>query len=213
MSEVEIIKSPASSDNEGGQKEENNYKKAGSAIKKSAWMAFAESMALVILGVFLIAWPEVVIKVIAYAVGAFLALKGGYKIINYYLSKGHKNYFNNDLLFGTISVLAGITIMVLGEGIANAFRIVVGIWIIYEALVRLNTTMKLNSANIPAWRYTLIIALLMLILGVFVTFTDGAIAQLIGGMMIASGVIGVIGDVMFMQYVGVLVEKLTHFNK
>lgn len=202
MAEVEIIKRP----DEGGKQ---SAKKAGQVIKKSAWMAFFESMASIILGLLLVIWPNEVIKIIAYVLGAFLAVKGAYRIINYFLNQGQKDFFNNDLFWGTVSVLAGITIMIIGEGIAGAFRIVVGIWIIYEALVRLNTTLKLNAAKVPAWRYTLLVSLLMLVLGIFVTFNDGAIVELIGWMMILSGVIGVVGDVMFMQYVGALVEKLS----
>ena len=218
--EVEIIKRPADSGDEAvegetiGKEQSKGHdkkgdKSAGKAIKKSAWMAFAESLALVILGIMLIAWPVVVMRVISYTLGAFLAIKGCYKIMNYYMSNGHKNYFNNDLLWGIISVLAGITVIVLGEDILGAFRIVAGIWIIYEALVRLNATTKLSAAGVPAWRYTLLVAILMLVLGVFVTFNTGAVTQLIGAMMIVSGIIGIVGDVMFMQYVSTLVEKLT----
>lgn len=203
MAEVEIIKRPE----EGGKQSTN--KKAGQVIKKSAWMAFFESLASIVLGILLVVWPNEVIKLIALILGAFLAVKGAYRIINYFLNQGQKDFFNNDLFWGTVSVLAGITIMIIGEGIAGAFRIVVGIWIIYEALMRLNTTLKLHAANVPAWRYTLIVALLMLVLGIFVTFNSGAVTILIGWMMILAGVIGVVGDVMFMQYVGALVERLS----
>ena len=218
--EVEMIKRPVDSDDDAiegetiGKDQGKNHGKddkesAGKAIKKSAWMAFAESLALVILGTLLIAWPTVVMRVIAYTIGVFLALKGGYRIMSYYISKGQKNYFNSDLFIGVVSVIAGITVIVLGEDIMGAFRIVAGIWIIYEALVRLNSTLKLSSANVSAWHYTLFLALLMLILGIFVTFNTGAVTQLIGGMMIISGLIGIVGDVMFMQYVGMVVEKIT----
>lgn len=202
MAEVEIIKRPDAGGNQSA-------KKAGQAIKKTAWTAFFESLASIVLGILLIAWPNEVIKIIAFALGAFLVVKGGYRIVNYYLAKGQKDFFNNDLFWGVVSVLAGITIMVLGENIAGAFRIVVGIWIIYEALVRFNTMLKLHAAGVSAWRYTLIVALLMLILGAFVTFYDGAVAVLVGWMMVIAGVVGMVGDVMFMQYVGALVEKLS----
>ena len=207
MSELEIIKRPASSNSEDGQQQ--NYKKAGQAVKKAAWMAFGESMLLVILGIFLLIWPTTVIKVIAYALGGFLAIKGCYRVLNYFMTNGQKDYFNMELFWGIISTVVGLTLVILGEGIAGAFRIVVGIWIIYESLLRINTTTKLNAAGAPAWRYTLLVSLIMLALGLFVTFTDGAITQLVGAMMIVSGIVGVVGDVMFMQYVGLIVQKLT----
>lgn len=178
-------------------------------VKQSAWVAIIESLATIILGIFLIAFPDAVIKVIAYIVGIFLVIKGAYQIINYFVVKGQNDYFNNNLLFGIISGLVGIAALVMGEEIAGVFRVVIGIWIIYESLVRVNTAIKLHAAGIEAWKISLVLALAMLVVGVFITFFEGAVVTLIGWMLILSGVIGIIGDVMFIQNVNSLVDKLT----
>ncbi len=178
-------------------------------VKQSAWVAIIESLATIILGIFLIAFPDAVIKVVAYIVGIFLVIKGTYQIINYFVVKGQNDYFNNNLLFGIISGLVGIAALVMGEEIAGIFRVVIGIWIIYESLVRVNTAIKLHAAGIEAWKISLVLALAMLVVGVFITFFEGAVVTLIGWMLILSGVIGIIGDVMFIQNVNSLVDKLT----
>ncbi len=178
-------------------------------VKQSAWVAIIESLATIILGIFLIAFPDAVIKVIAYIVGIFLVIKGAYQIINYFVVKGQNDYFNNNLLFGIISGLVGIAALVMGEEIAGVFRVIIGIWIIYESLVRVNTAIKLHAAGIEAWKISLVLALAMLVVGVFITFFEGAVVTLIGWMLILSGVIGIIGDVMFIQNVNSLVDKLT----
>ena len=178
-------------------------------VKQSAWVAIIESLATIILGIFLIAFPDAVIKVIAYIVGIFLVIKGAYQIINYFVVKGQNDYFNNNLLFGIISGLVGIAALGMGEEIAGIFRVVIGIWIIYESLVRVNTAIKLHAAGIEAWKISLVLALAMLVVGVFITFFEGAVVTLIGWMLILSGVIGIIGDVMFIQNVNSLVDKLT----
>ena len=195
MAKAEIIKRPV--------------EQIGSDLKKSAWSAIFESLATVILGILLIAWPDTVIKIIAYVVGAFLIIKGAYQVINYFIVKGQNDFFNNTLLSGVISLLIGLALLLIGEEIINVFRIVIGVWMIYEALVRINTAIKLHAANISAWSYILILALIMLLLGVFVTFNTGAIVTLIGWMMILAGVIGIVGDVMFIQYVGKIADVLT----
>ena len=177
-------------------------------LKKSAWSAILESLITMILGILLIAWPDIVIKVVAYVVGVFLIVKGTYQIINYFIIKGQNDFFNNSLLAGVISALIGLTLLLIGEEIANVFRIVIGVWMIYESLVRINTSIKLHAANISAWKYTLIFALMMLVLGVFVTFYNGAVLTLIGWMMILAGLIGILGDIMFIQHVNNIVETL-----
>ena len=193
MSKVELIKRP--------------IEQIGADIKKSAWSGALESLAIIVLGVLFIAWPETMVKLVSYIVGAIFIVKGGFQIINYFMEKGQNDFFNNDLLVGVISILIGVTALVLGKDIANIFRIVVGIWLIYESLVRINTAVKLSSAGIPIWKYILLIALAVLVLGIFVTFND--ISTIIGWMMIAAGIIGIIGDVLFIQHIDNLVEKLT----
>ncbi|MBR2543108.1 DUF308 domain-containing protein [Candidatus Saccharibacteria bacterium] len=195
MAKVEIIKRPV--ENISGN------------LKQSAWTAIIESLATAILGIFLIAWPDTVLQVIAYVVGVFFVVKGAYQIINYFLVKGQNDFFNNGLLSGVIAVLIGITSLVIGEEIAHVFRVIIGIWLIYEALARINTAIKLHSAGINAWRYILILALVMLVFGVFITFYTGAVIALIGWTMVVTGLIGIVGDIMFIQHVNNIVEKLT----
>lgn len=181
----------------------------GSNLKKSAWSAMIEALALIILGLLFVIWPDKMIQLAAYFIGVFFIVKGIYNMVVYYSEKGQNDFFNNGLLSATASILVGIIALVLGENIAGIFRIVVGIIIIYEALVRINAAMKLHSVGVASWRYTLGLALLMMALGVFITFYSGAVVTLIGWLMIATGVIAVIGDAMFVQHVNTVVDQFT----
>ncbi len=183
----------------------------GDALKKNAWMSILESLVMIVMGVFLIAWPTVVIKAISYVVGTFFVIKGGFKIINYFMVKGREDFFNNDLLSGVVTVIIGIAAFVLGENISGIFRIIVGIFLIYEALVRMNTAIKLNAAGINSWRPILIMSLAMLLLGMIVTFYEGAVVVLIGWIMLASGLISMFSDIMFIQHVDSIISKITDF--
>ena len=194
MTKAEIIKRPV--------------EKIGGNLKQSAWTAVIESLITVVMGILLIIWPDAVIKAIAYIVGIFFVVKGAYQVINYFLVKGQNDFFNNNLLFGIVSILIGVVALVMGEQIASVFRVIIGIWIIYESLVRMNTAIKLHAANIAAWKYILILALIMLVVGVFITFFTGAVVALIGWTMVVTGVIGIVGDVMSIQYVNAIIDKI-----
>lgn len=194
-SKAEVIKHPA--------------EQIGGEIKKSAWSAVVESLAMMILGILFIILQDTMVQILAYIVGAFLIVKGGFQIISYFIEKGQNDFFNNGLLSGVISVLLGIAALLVGEEIAHVFRIIIGILIIYESLVRMNAASKLATAKIPAWKYILILALIMLVLGIFITFNNGAVITLIGWLMILTGVVGIVSDVMFIQYINNLTEKLT----
>ena len=192
MNKAEIIKHPA--------------EQVGSNIKKLAWSAVMESLALIILGVLFIVLQDTIVKILAYLIGVFFLVKGGFQIISYYMEKGQNDLFNNGLLSGVISVLIGVALLLVGEDIANVFRVVIGVIIIYESLVRINTASKLSVAKINAWKYILVVALIMLVIGIFVTFNSGAVITLVGWMMIISGIIGIVGDTVFIQYVNKVVD-------
>ena len=195
MSKVEVIKHP--------------IEQIGSTIKKSAWFAAAESLVVLILGILMVAWPDITVIVIANVLGAIFISAGIYRIINYFLVKGQNDFFNNGLLSGVLSLLIGIAALVAGEELASVFRILIGIWMVYEALSRINTAIKLHAVGIKAWSYILIIAICMLAIGVFITFNTGAVISLIGWMMIVSGVFGIVSDIMFIQYVDAVSNALT----
>lgn len=180
----------------------------GSDPKRAAWSATLESIITIVFGVLLVAWPNTIVKIIAYLVGGFLLLKGGFTIASFIFSKEQKKGFNGELILAILTFLVGIVIFVVGEEISHIFRVLVGIWIIYEGLIRLNNAMKLRSAGVVNWSAVMAIAVIMLMFGVFITFFDGAMVFLIGWFLIVTGLIGLFSDVMFMQNTNTLIEKL-----
>ncbi len=195
MSKAEVIKRP--------------IEKLNWDLKKSAWSAAIESILIMLFGILLVVWPDITVVVIANILGGILIVSGAYQIINYFVVKGQNDFFNNGLLAGVIAILVGIAAIVIGKDIANIFRIIIGIWMVYESLVRVNTAIKLHAVGVKIWSYILVIALVMLALGVFVAFNSGAVIQLIGWVMILTGIVGIVGDMMFLQQINTVVDKIT----
>lgn len=181
----------------------------GTNLKKSAWFSVMESLAILIFGILIVVWPGVTIQVIANILGGVFIIGGIYQIINYFVAKGQQDFFNNSLLSGVLALILGIAALVIGKDLAGIFRIVIGIWIVYESLVRVNTAIKLHSVGIKSWQFVLVIALCMLVIGIFITFNANALMQLIGWMMIASSVFGIVGDFIFIQNVNSVADILT----
>ena len=82
---------------------------------------------------------------------------------------------------------------------------------IYDSLLRINISIKLANAKIGAWKYILVLALIILVLGVFVTFND--VATVIGWMLVGAGVVGIMSDILFICKVNDVVETLTAKNQ
>ena len=174
--------------------------------KSTNLLSIFESIVIGVLGVFLITNPTWITQVIFYIIGIFLMVKGVYKIVNYFVVHGKSDFYNNDLLYGVIALIFGILIVILWEKLSDAIGIVVGAWMIYGALVRMNAAIKLHAAGAKNWFYVLLLSLLMLALGIYLIIYAGAgfIVQVVGAVMIVAAVVGVIDDAVYMKELGEL---------
>lgn len=168
--------------------------------RTAGWMAILEAVVVGVLGGLLVTNPDGILRVIFYVVGIFLIVKGVYKIVNYFAVHGKYDFYNNDLLYGIIALIFGILSVVLWEKLSGAIGLVVGAWMIYGALVRMNTAIRLHAAEVKSWFYVLLVAMVMLALGIYMIISFGVVVQVIGWIMIASAVLSIIDDVIFMRH-------------
>lgn len=175
--------------------------------KSTGWLAILESIIIGVLGGILIWNPDGILKVIFYVVGIFLMVKGVYHIVNYFAVHGKYDFYNNDLLYGIIALVFGVIAVVLWEQLSGAIGIVVGAWMIYGALVRMNTAIKLHAAGVKEWFYVLILSLVMLALGIYMVVSVGAVIAVVGWVMIAAAVIGIIDDAVFMRNIDAIADN------
>ena len=162
-------------------------------MKGASWLAVLESLVVGVLGVLLLINPDGILKLIFYVVGIFLMIKGVYKIINYFAVHGKYDFYNNDLVFGVIAV-------VLWEQLGKVIGIVVGAWMIYGALVRMNTAIKMHTAGVKEWFYVLILSMVMLALGIYMVISVNAVLAVVGWVMIAAAVVGILDDIVFIRH-------------
>ena len=179
--------------------------KMGSNVKQTAWASALESFVTLVLGILFIIWPDTMIQLVAYIIGAVFIIKGCFDILTYFMDR--RNVYSNLLFSGVVATLVGIAALVAGPNIANVFRIIVGVFLIYEALSKLNSAIKLYYAKINLWRFVAALALVVLVLGIFVTTSDTA--AVFGWAMVIAGCIGIVGDVMFIRQVDRVIEVLT----
>ena len=174
--------------------------------KGASWLAILESVVIGTLGVLLIMFPDTVVKLIFYVVGIFLIIKGVYKIVNYFAVHGKYDFYNNDLLYGIVALVFGVLAVVLWEQLGQVIGIVVGAWMIYGALVRMNSAIKMHTAGIREWFYVLLLSMIMLALGIYMVISVGAVLAVVGWVMLAAAVIGVLDDIIFIKNVNAVAE-------
>lgn len=182
-------------------------------IRRSAWIALIESLLTLTFGIIIILDPVGTLSLIIYIISFILILRGLYVTILYFINDGTRDLLNNSLLSGIISVILGLILLTSGLEIAVFFRIIIGIWIIYDSLTRLNLSIKLHSLNIKSWPTLLTFSLIMLILGFILVFVPGSTLSLLGYLIATSGLFGIIGDIIFLLRLKEFTEKFSHFSK
>lgn len=168
-------------------------------FKKSGLISILESLIIALLGIILIIEPEGTLEFITCSLGVIFILAGLYKIINYFLSKCKYNFYDYDLAHGLVACIIGIITIICGAAISSVFRIIIGIWIIYSAFIRIDLSVKFKAVNSNAWIFSLMLSILMFICGLYVTINSGAILVTVGTIMVVYSIIDIIEAIIFMK--------------
>ena len=173
-------------------------------LKKTGVTSLVTSIIFAILGIILITNPEGTIKFIAIILGVLFGLVGLYKIVNYIENKGKYDFYNNDIAYGVIAIVLGIVTICYSTQIGAIFRIIIGLWIVYSAILRINLSIKLKTIDSNVWIYSLIIALIMAFCGIFIICNSGAVIVTLGIVVVIYSVLDAIESIMFLNNVSKL---------
>lgn len=175
-------------------------------MKKTGWSSLITSIIFAILGVVLIINPQETVRVVSYVLGIIFILVGIYKIISYFMAKGKYDFFNYDLAFGIIAVIIGLSTIVYMKQIGTVLRVIMGIWIIYSAIIRINLSAKLRMVDSGMWAYCLILALIMLVAGIYILFTPSTILVTIGIIVLIYSILDIMESIIFLANIKNIVE-------
>lgn len=170
-------------------------------FKKTGWISILESVIFAILGTVLVCNPEGSVRIISYILGAIFIIAGVYKMINYFAAKGRYDFYNYDFIYGILAIIIGLVTIMYNNTIGAIFRVMIGLWVMYSALIRASLAFKLKTLDLNVWVYTIILAILMFICGLYITLNTGTVIMTIGVAIIVYSVIDIIEDIIFMKNV------------
>lgn len=168
-------------------------------FKKSGWLSILESIIFAVLGIIVLNNSVTTMKVIESIIGIIFIVVGTCKIINWIIARGKYNLYNYDLFYGLLAVTIGIIAIMYTGAIESIFRIIIGIWMIYMSLTRINFSFYAKKSNIKIWIYTFILAILTFICGIYIISNVGALMEVIGTLMIVYSIIDIIENIIFIK--------------
>lgn len=170
-------------------------------LKKTGWTSIITSIVTAIVGVVIICNPMVTMKIVAYALGAVFIVFGLVKLISYFMAKGTYDFYNYEIIYGILAIIIGIITIVYSGTIGTIFRIIIGVWILYSGLMRLGLVSKLKKLQINEWKYALVIAILILICGVYVLLKAETIGIAIGIAILIYSIMDIVEGIIFLRNV------------
>ena len=170
-------------------------------LKKTGSISLLESILFAIIGIILIKNPEGTINFISTVLGIIFIFFGAYKIFLQLINKEKGNVYENGIVFGIMSIIIGIVVMVFGKEISTIFSLIIGIWVIYSAILRISSSIKLKSINAESkiWIISLALSIIMLICGVYIVANSAALVATIGVFILIYSIIDIIENIIFLN--------------
>ena len=118
----------------------------------------------VILGIFLVANPTVGVNASLFLFGVVLIMSGLYSIVKYFTN--NRVIFRFELIYGIISLIAGLLAFFKPFAIANLITVLIGSWLIISSVFKFFIANELRRVGIESWTFDMGISVLTIILGI-----------------------------------------------
>ena len=164
-------------------------------IFKNFWIL---SVFCIVLGIALIADPGFFTKTIGYIIAGLLACYGVVMLIIYFTKSSTEGFFDNGpkLVGGLLLCAAGIFVFIQPDIISKVVAIVTGMYMLINAIVNLQGTLKMRKAGYPDWKTTGVPALITLGIGILLVLNPmmsfSFAMTLLGICLFVSGLINLI---------------------
>lgn len=128
--------------------------------------------------------------IIARILGIITIYDGILRIVSYYKLKDlGLNAYTYNLSFGIVTVLIGFSLIIFSDLFVNFFRIVLGIYIIYNALMSLSFALDLRKFAKNEYFIELVLSVLLGIIGIVVIVNPGSIIRMIGYLLLGYAIL------------------------
>ncbi len=128
------------------------------------------SIALCVLGIILIAAPEISINIFGTVFGILLILFGCVRLVGYFSKDLYRLAFQYDLTFGILLIAVGILILAHPASIMNIICIALGIIILSDGLFKIQISIESKRFGIEKWWLTLSLSVVSGICGLILMF-------------------------------------------
>lgn len=177
--------------------------------------ATGTTIAMMAIGLVLICWPGLSIKIVQYIVGGVL-IAGGIAMIAREFSRGAEFGLFSSSIFGVILTLIGLFIISYPQTV-YLLTIIFGAYMIIASITKIGVTSRIRAVAPDAYAWSTFTNLVGLVCGIIMFFHPGigteAIVVFIGVMLLVYGISGLIDSIVLRARVDDLSSAMKHTTK
>lgn len=168
-------------------------------MKREKWVDTVISLILIFIGGILILRPVNTLNFVSIVLGCIVTIYGLYKIIKYFNNKEQfgENLYNNNLIIGIMIIIFGVILFMYTTIIESLLRIMIGLWMVYNSLIKLIEARIFKDVNKKIWLFFIISAIATILVGLYIILNSGAIIQIIGGLIIVYAILDIVEIIIY----------------
>ncbi len=183
-------------------------------IKRVIWPSLLSSIFLLLLGILLFFKSSATLMGISYLVGGVLIALGVIAIINFLRNSTKDIFVELNIVYGIVSIVAGLFLVTVPEFIGSIIPIVVGITIIISSSFKVQQALVLKNLESKYFLPSLIMAIICLVCGVIILFNPFTsavvVTKAIGLFMIIYAIMDIINSFILRKSSNLSVEISTN---
>ena len=169
----------------------------GEKLKQVNRESIVASVIAVVLGFMMILFSNTASDIISYLIGGILIIRGIVKMYFYFKYQGGYNVYNYDLSFGIFNIIFGILCIIFKSEFQSIFRILIGIFVIYEGILKISLSTRLYYIDSGVGFLSFLLSIIIILCGVFVIFNEGIVITTIGYTLIIFSIMNIIESIIF----------------
>ena len=163
----------------------------------SSQSSLLSSIFFFILGAILFTSADKVMSVLSITLGILIAVSGIIEIIMYCIKLKHDEPFRNKFLaLGIVSLIIACIFIFFSSIIEQFIRFIIGAWILFTGIIRFINVLSMSSKS-RKFLPLLIVAILLMIVGVYTIVIGDVILSSIGIIMMIYAVIEIAGYIFY----------------
>lgn len=173
--------------------------KVAERFKRNIASSIANGIIILIIGIFMLVFPNLTKRIISYMLGALLLFNSLISIMKYTSRKGAKLYSFN-LLFGLICLFFGVIMLVSPNLVFNHLVICLGLYLIILGAIKISYGIWFKIGSDDSWLITITVGVMLIIFG-FILLSNPfeatlTITQIMGTFLILTAVVEITSNIL-----------------